>query len=208
MTDRELQKLGRRELLQLLLEQAKESERLRKQVGELEEQLRQTEEGYERLRDRLDSKDAQIHELEDTLHTEREKRETDLENVGSIAEAALRLNGVFDAAQRAADYYLQSIQTLYPLPEGVELPPPPPVWEAAPVQTASAQAAPVQPAPVQAASGQPVPPPAEEPARTAEEPPKPPAPAAAPPNRARRPFGLKSKQEKGKWTLFVGWQHD
>lgn len=208
MTDRELQKLGRRELLQLLLEQAKESERLSKQVGELEEQLRQTEEGYERLRDRLDSKDAQIHELEDTLHTEREKRETDLENVGSIAEAALRLNGVFDAAQRAADYYLQSIQTLYPLPEGVELPPPPPVWEAAPVQTASAQAAPVQPAPVQAASGQPVPPPAEEPARTAEEPPKPPAPAAAPPNRARRPFGLKSKQEKGKWTLFVGWQHD
>ena len=202
MTDRELQKLGRRELLQLLLEQAKESERLRKQVGELEEQLRQTEEGYERLRDRLDSKDAQIHELEDTLHAEREKRETDLENVGSIAEAALRLNGVFDAAQRAADYYLQSIQTLYPLPEGVELPPPPPVWEAAP-----AQAAPAQPAPAQAAPSQPVPPPAEEAARTAEEPAKPPAPAA-PPNRARRPFGLKSKQEKGKWTLFVGWQHD
>ena len=111
-----------------------------------------------------------------------------MENVGSIAEAALRLNGVFDAAQRAADYYLQSIQTLYPLPEGVELPPPPPVWEAAP--------------------SQPVPPPAEEAARTAEEPSKPPAPAAAPPNRARRPFGLKSKQEKGKWTLFVGWQHD
>lgn len=204
MTDRELQKLGRRELLQLLLEQAKESERLRKQVAELEEQLRQTEEGYERLRDRLDSKDAQIHELEDTLHAEREKRETDLENVGSIAEAALRLNGVFDAAQRAADYYLQSIQTLYPLPEGVELPPPPPVWEAAP---APAQAAPVQPAPAQAVPGQPVPPPAEEAARTAEEPSKPPAPAA-PPNRARRPFGLKSKQEKGKWTLFVGWQHD
>ena len=208
MTDRELQKLGRRELLQLLLEQAKESERLRKQVGELEEQLRQTEEGYERLRDRLDSKDAQIHELEDPLHAERDTRETDLENVGSIAEAALRLNGVFDAAQRAADYYLQSIQTLYPLPEGVELPPPPPVWEAAPAQMAPAQAAPVQPAPVQAAPSQPVPPPAEEAARTAEEPSKPPAPAAAPPNRARRPFGLKSKQEKGKWTLFVGWQHD
>ena len=208
MTDKELQKLGRRELLQLLLEQAKESERLRKQVGELEEQLRQTEEGYERLRDRLDSKDAQIHELEDTLHAEREKRETDLENVGSIAEAALRLNGVFDAAQRAADYYLQSIQTLYPLPEGVELPPPPPVWEAAPAQAAPTQAAPAQPAPAQAAPSQPVPPPAEEAARTAEEPSKPPAPAAAPPNRARRPFGLKSKQEKGKWTLFVGWQHD
>ncbi len=210
MTDRELQKLGRRELLQLLLEQAKESERLGKRVEELEEQLHQTEEGYERLRDRLDSKDAQIHELEDTLQMEREKRETDLENIGSIAEAALQLNGVFDAAQRAADYYLQSIQTLYPLPEGVVLPPPP---ETPPVRQA---VQPVSP-PVREAA-QPVPPPAQETAqpaappppgeRTAEEPPKAPAQAVAPPSRAKRPFGVKSKQEKGKWTLFVGWQHD
>lgn len=189
MTDRELQKLGRRELLQLLLEQAKEAERLGKRAAELEEQLRQTEEGYERLRDRLDSKDAQIHELQDTLEAEREKREIDLENVGSIAEASLRLNGVFDAAQRAADYYLQRIQTLYPLPEGTELPPPP------------------EPPRAQEAA-QPVPPPAEEPAQAAKEPGKPAAKPGDSPNRARRPFGLKSKQEKGKWTLFVGWQHD
>lgn len=199
MTDRELQKLGRRELLQLLLEQAKESERLGKRVEELEEQLHQTEEGYERLRDRLDSKDAQIHELEDTLQMEREKRETDLENIGSIAEAALQLNGVFDAAQRAADYYLQSIQTLYPLPEGVVLPPPP---ETPPVR----QAAQPVPPPAQETAQPAAPPPPGE--RTAEEPPKAPAQAAAPPSRAKRPFGVKSKQEKGKWTLFVGWQHD
>lgn len=190
MTDRELQKLGRRELLQLLLEQAKESERLGKQVAELEEQLRQTEEGYERLRDRLDSKDAQIHELEDTLQAEREKREVDLANVGSITEAALQLNGVFDAAQRAADYYLQSIQNLCPLPEGVVLPPPPEEWTAA--------------RPVSPPAREPAPPPAESPAREEE------GDSAKPaaPSRAKRPFGVKSKQEKGKWTLFVGWQHD
>lgn len=203
MTDRELQKLGRRELLQLLLEQAKESERLGKQLAEVEEQLRQTEEGYERLRDRLDSKDAQIHELQDTLQAEREKRETDLENVGSIAEAALRLNGVFDAAQNAADYYLRSIRALYPLPEGVELPPaptPPPTQAAPPAQPAQEDT-----------SDRSVTPPAAEPApvRAATEPQVPPAPpAAASPTRARRPFGLKTQQEKGKWTLFVGWQHD
>lgn len=207
MTDRELQKLGRRELLQLLPEQAKESERLGKQVAELEEQLRQTEEGYERLRDRLDSKDAQIHELEDTLQAEREKREVDLANVGSIAEAALQLNGVFDAAQRAADYYLQSIQNLCPLPEGVVLPPPPEEWTAArPVSPPVREQSVSQP--VQAAvpppAREPAPPSAESPAREEE------GDSAKPaaPSRAKRPFGVKSKQEKGKWTLFVGWQHD
>lgn len=193
MTDRELQKLGRRELLQLLLEQARESERLGKQLAETEEQLRQTEEGYERLRDRLDSKDARIQELQDTLQAEREKRETDLENVGSIAEAALRLNGVFDAAQSAADYYLQSIQTLYPLPEGAELPPIP---EVPPAQGSGSE----QPA---------SPPAAEQPAvQSAAESQAPSVQTPAPPARARRPFGLKTRQEKGKWTLFVGWQHD
>ena len=63
MTDKELQKLGRRELLQLLLDQAKEAERLGRMLKETDEQLKQMEEGYERLRDRLDHKDAQIHEL-------------------------------------------------------------------------------------------------------------------------------------------------
>lgn len=32
-----------------------------------------------------------------------------MEKAGSIAEAALRLNGVFEATQRAADQYLQSV---------------------------------------------------------------------------------------------------
>ena len=135
------------------------------------------EENYERLRGRLDNKDAQIHDLRATLQEEREKREADLADVGSIAEAALKLNGVFDAAQRAADQYLQSVKALYPLPEGAAPPPPPPERETAP----------------------PPPEPPAEPVRT--EPP-------AEPVRHRRPFGIKSQQEKGKWTLFVGWQHD
>lgn len=177
MTDKELQKLGRRELLQLLLEQAREAERLSKLLEETEEQLHQLEENYERLRGRLDNKDAQIHDLRATLQEEREKREADLADVGSIAEAALKLNGVFDAAQRAADQYLQSVKALHPLPEGAE--PPPPVQEAPPPEPEPRAAA--------------------EPART--EPP-------AEPARRRRPFGIKSQQEKGKWTLFLGWQHD
>ena len=38
-------------------------------------------------------------------------RQLRLANAGFIAEAALSLNGVFDAAQAAADQYLQAVRT-------------------------------------------------------------------------------------------------
>lgn len=207
MTDRELQKLGRRELLQLLLDQAKETDRLGKLLRETEEQLGQLEEGYERLRERLDQKDARIRELQDTLQAEREKRETDLSEVGSIAEAALRLNGVFDAAQQAADQYLQSVKDFYAIPEGVggrmrqqalpaqEYFPDPPEWDIA----GSGACAP-------------------EPARPRTAPQQPEQGMEPPPERrsARRegssqdglPFRIRKRKGNGKTTLFFGWQHD
>lgn len=114
MTDKELHKLGRRELLQMLLVQAKEADRLAGLLAETEEQLHQLEDTYERLRDRLDKKDLQIRSLRETLEAERHKREIELEEAGSIAEAALRLNGVFEAAQKAADQYLESVRAMYP----------------------------------------------------------------------------------------------
>lgn len=43
-------------------------------------------------------------------HRRLASREIKLKHAGSIAEAALRLNGVFEAAQAAADQYLQTIQ--------------------------------------------------------------------------------------------------
>ena len=80
MTDQELRKLSRADLLELLLAQSKENERLR-------EQLRQAE---EKLAD----------------------RKIELETAGSIAQAALQLNGVFEAADRAAAQYLENIRRL------------------------------------------------------------------------------------------------
>lgn len=41
-----------------------------------------------------------------------ESREILLQQAGSIAEAALRLNGVFEAAQAAADQYLENVARL------------------------------------------------------------------------------------------------
>lgn len=112
MTDKEFHKLGRRELLQLLLAQAKEADELRTQLTETTEQLQQLQENYERLRKRLDHKDEQIHKLRDSLQAEKKKREIELEDAGSIAEASLRLNGIFEAAQRAADQYLDNVKML------------------------------------------------------------------------------------------------
>ncbi len=80
MTDRELKKLSRAELLELLLEESKENEKLRAQVKEMEEQL----------------KDRRIL----------------LGQAGSIAEAALRLNGVFEAAEAAAAQYVENVRRL------------------------------------------------------------------------------------------------
>lgn len=80
MTEKELRRLSRADLLELLVAQGKETQALRQQLEEAQAALRQ--------------------------------REIELEQAGSIAEAALRLNDVFGAAQQAADQYLENIRLL------------------------------------------------------------------------------------------------
>lgn len=78
MTDEELRKLKRADLLELLVAQGKENEAL-------QEKLRQAE--------------AALWD-----------RQIQLDEAGNIAEAVLRLSGVFQAAQQASDQYLESIR--------------------------------------------------------------------------------------------------
>jgi len=52
--------------------------------------------------------------LQDELEKANEKlanRDITLEKVGSIAEAALQLNGIFEAAEAAADQYLENVRS-------------------------------------------------------------------------------------------------
>ncbi len=112
MTDKELRRLSRRDLLRMLVEQVKETEKSGQELEETAAELEELKKNYERLRKRLDQKDIRIHELMDTLQTERTKRAIELKEAGSIAEAALRLNGIFEAAQKAADQYLYNIRLL------------------------------------------------------------------------------------------------
>lgn len=78
MTDQELRRLSRADLIDIIYT-------LQQQKEQAEQQLAQAQ--------------AQLQD-----------RQLRLANAGSIAEAALSLNGVFDAAQ-AADQYLQAVRT-------------------------------------------------------------------------------------------------
>ena len=80
MTNRELKKLTRAELLEMLLVQSREKQHLVEELQEVKQNL--------------------------------EKKEIMIAQAGSIAEASLRLNRVFEAAQKAADQYLENVKRM------------------------------------------------------------------------------------------------
>ena len=72
MGNKELRRLKRRDLLQMLLAQCEETERLQKELDETRTEFETLQEGYERLKkkldikdERLNQKDAKIAELKD-----------------------------------------------------------------------------------------------------------------------------------------------
>ena len=86
MTDKDLKRLRRDELLEILIAQSK----------------------------KMDQMQAEL----DAARAALDSREILLREAGSIAEAALRINGVFEAAQAAAQQYLENIRRMSgPLPE-------------------------------------------------------------------------------------------
>lgn len=80
MTDKELKRLSRSELLEMLIAQMKENEA---------------------LQSRLELAEAQLND-----------RKIAVEKAGTLAEASLSLNGVFQAAEAAAQQYLENIERM------------------------------------------------------------------------------------------------
>ena len=80
MTDKELRRLSRSELLEMLLSLTEENEKLKIRLEQAEDQLRD--------------------------------RRILIDKAGSIAEAALQLNKVFEAADRAAQQYLENVRRM------------------------------------------------------------------------------------------------
>lgn len=79
VTDRELQRLSRADLLEMLIEVSEE-------LNSTKEKLQQAE-------------------------ADLKKREIIIDRAGSIAEASLQLNGVFEAAEAAGAQYMENIRT-------------------------------------------------------------------------------------------------
>mgnify|MGYP006867760770 CR=1 FL=1 len=80
MTDKDLRRLSRGELLEMLIAQAAENDQLKNRLEQAEAQLRD--------------------------------RRIEIDKAGSLAEAALSLNGVFQAAEAAAQQYLENIERI------------------------------------------------------------------------------------------------
>lgn len=88
LSDKELQRLKRVDLLELLLEQSKENESLKQMLKE---------------------KDDEVKQLQKKLVD----RKIMLEEAGTIAEASFKLNGVLEAAENAAKQYLDNLQEMH-----------------------------------------------------------------------------------------------
>lgn len=88
LSDKELQRLKRVDLLELLLEQSKENESLKQMLKEKDKEMKQ-------------------------LQKKVEGREIIMKEAGSIAEVSFQLNGVFEAAENAAKQYLDNLQAMH-----------------------------------------------------------------------------------------------
>ena len=87
MKEKELRRMSRGELLQLLIDRTREIEHLQTQLAQAQGEFAHTR-----------------AELAD--------RSIAIEKAGSIAEAAIKVNKVFENAQKAADDYLSGIQRM------------------------------------------------------------------------------------------------
>lgn len=83
--DLDLKKMNRSDLLEILIEQSKKIDELNAAVEQLQRELYQAQ-------------------------RQLQSREIEKDKAGSIAQAALQLNGVFEAAQAACDQYVENVK--------------------------------------------------------------------------------------------------
>lgn len=177
MTDKELRRLGRRELLEMLLAHSKEVQALqtqleaaslahhkevetlqyrlrkselvhRKEMEALQTRMQEAEQAHNEALQALQSQvgsssnnDQQVEELQKQLKEaaaankkeiqalKKQLKEADkklaerkviVAQAGSLAEAALKLSGIFESAQQAADLYLENLSNVGAAPAEVK----------------------------------------------------------------------------------------
>ena len=81
MTDKELRRLRRQDLLELLLEQSKEAARFQMESDKKQQELSRILESYERLKGKLDDKDAVIESLIEKLKKRLDNKDEKIEKL-------------------------------------------------------------------------------------------------------------------------------
>ena len=112
MTDRELKKLRRSDLLEMLIEQAKITAAAERSVAsekaareDVQKQLSELDATYQLLRKKLDEKDQKIHELRAAL--EEVAGNSDAE---SLASMSARLNRAVELFEKTAEEMRNKVQ--------------------------------------------------------------------------------------------------
>lgn len=113
MTEQELRSLNRKELLEIMIEQGRELEISK---AKYEKDLAFLKSEHEKDMDYLKAEyEKEIAALKKELEGARaalQNRQIAIDEAGSIAMAALQLNGVFEAAQAAGQQYIENIRSL------------------------------------------------------------------------------------------------
>lgn len=113
---KELHRLHRQDLLELLLAQSKDVERQQEEIETLRAQLTEVQATCERLKGKLDVKDAQIEHLKERLD-QKDATIARLQAGGLLpvtsgesgSAKAIRISQIFDVARDAAGEYLQKV---------------------------------------------------------------------------------------------------
>ena len=108
MTDRELRRMNREQLLELLVERTTELNEARNRLEEAHERLEELRKSAEADRGALEALRQQLEEARSCPP----QPAPISQEAGSIAEAALKVSGIFEDAQRAADVYLENLVRL------------------------------------------------------------------------------------------------
>lgn len=124
MTEKEFRKLKALDLIQMLLTQSNEVSgqqeeldlidvRLESLHGEnevIKAKLNDRDAMTELIKQKLNESDERIHELEKEVKSLYSDRIIELEEAGSLVQAALELNKIFEAAQKEAERYMNGAE--------------------------------------------------------------------------------------------------
>jgi len=94
MAEKDIRKMSRQELLELLIERSRENDELRIQLGEANLKIEEL--------------NARSVETEPVVASAYKPHQA-----GSLSEEAFRVGGILEAAQKSADFYLNSIERMH-----------------------------------------------------------------------------------------------